>query len=377
MASNRASLLKRYGFAVLVTGAALGLSLWLREPWNRLSPFFLFYAALAISSWYGGLGPGLVSVAISAAAADYYLLPPYGWDTNLEDVGRLLLFALVGILIASLNGALRQARRRYEAEAAAARASEERAKQLVETNLRNQEHLRETAAELMIAEERERRRIATVLHDSVVQMLALAKLKIDAARRPATGENGAARGNGSSHAPAPDPRLGEAYDLVDQAITQARTLTADISPPVLYELGLGPAVQWLGDRLQNDHGLAFELQWDRQRLPLSEETRIVLFQAVRELIANVVKHAEASTCRVRIGQDEAAGTVAIVVEDDGRGYRPPESPDYSKGGFGLFNIRQRLARLGGSVSIEGGAAGGTVVTVTAPLERTAEGVPTP
>src|SRR5689334_15005717 len=134
MTSKRISLFKRYGFAVLTTGVALGLTAGLHEPWNRLSPFFLFYAAVAISSWYGGLGPGLLSVAIGAAAADYYLLPPFGWGANLEGISRLILFTLVGILIASLNGALHAAKRRYMAEAAAARKSEARARELAEAN---------------------------------------------------------------------------------------------------------------------------------------------------------------------------------------------------------------------------------------------------
>ncbi|HEY2585523.1 MAG TPA: sensor histidine kinase [Tepidisphaeraceae bacterium] len=362
---------------MLTTGVALGLTAWLHEPWARFSPFFLLYAAVAISSWHGGLGPGVLSVAISAAAADYYLLPPDGWVTNIGDLDRLVLFTLVGILIASLNGALHQAKRRYELEAAAARNSLTERQRAEAEAKQNQEHLRNVGAELMIAEERERRRIATVLHDSVVQMLALAKLKIDAARRGAAGpgENGAARGNGASdgHGSA-DPRLSEAYDLIDQAIAQARTLTADISPPVLYELGLGPAIQWLGDRLRSDHGLAVEFEWDRQRPPLSEETRIVLFQAVRELMVNVAKHARASVCRVRMRHDEASGALAIIVEDDGCGYCAPATLDYAKGGFGLFNIRERLVRLGGSVRIEARPGGGTAVTVTAPLAHAPEAV---
>jgi PAS domain S-box-containing protein len=498
MAPKQISFVRRYGLALLSTGAALASAIWLREPLSLLSPFFLFYAAVAISSWHGGLGPGLVAVTIGAAAADYYLLPPYGWRSNAEGMERLALFTLVGILIAALNGALHHAKRRYQAEADAARRSEARARRLAEANLigvffsnlagnvrwanreclrllgtsqadlscdpvnwrdatvpehrprdanaarelreshactpyerdhlldngrripvligcavagddtddvvgfvldlterkraeseakRNQERLRDMAAELMIAEERERRRIATVLHDSIVQMLALAKLKIDAARRAASGGSGIAHrasGNGNgSGAPhlndEADPRLTEAYELVDRAIVQARTLTADISPPVLYELGLGPAIQWLGDRMCADHRLTFEIEWDRTQMPpLLEETRIVLFQAVRELMVNVVKHARASTCRVRILRREpgpaGTGAITMVVEDDGCGYMPPAAPDYARGGFGLFNIRQRLARLGGSVRIEPREGGGTVVTLAAPLAPAAAGV---
>lgn len=343
--------------SLLMSAAAFATTYGLRDTWVQLSPFVLFYVAVALSSWYGGLGPGLLAVAAgAAAAAASFLLGPHGgpWDNPSEAIARLVLFAAVGVLIASLNGALHRAlaeRKRAEAQVR-----------------RNHEHLRTIGAELMIAEERERRRIATVLHDSVVQLLALAKLKVDAARRAAPAE-------GAS-------RLSEVYDLVDQAIAQARTLTADISPPVLYELGLGPAIQWLGDRMRADHGLGFELAWDRQPIPLTEEARIVLFQAVRELMVNVVKHARASTCRTTIARDAEGRALTIAVEDDGCGFpagaadataadaAAAPSPDYSKGGFGLFNIRQRLARLGGSVLIAartGAEGGGTAVRLTLPL----------
>jgi PAS domain S-box-containing protein len=224
----------------------------------------------------------------------------------------------------------------------------------------NQERLRTVGAELMMAEERERRRIAAVLHDSVVQMLALAKMRAGQLLQSADGNVQMAE------------RLKEVYQLVETSITQSRTLIADLSPPVLYELGLAAAIQWLGDRMRSEHGIVFELKGDRQKKLLTDETRTTLFQAVRELIVNVVKHSGATRCIVTICRDESAGAIRIEVQDNGRGFVPAaaEAQDYSKGGFGLFNMRQRLAHLGGTFQVAQRPGGGTVVTISAPLART-------
>ncbi|HTL30655.1 MAG TPA: sensor histidine kinase [Tepidisphaeraceae bacterium] len=211
----------------------------------------------------------------------------------------------------------------------------------------------------MIAEERERRRIATLLHDSVVQMLALSKLKINRLRRLA------------EHDQVKDG-LSDICQLVESAMAQTRTLTAELSPPVLNELGLVAAVQWLGDRMQRDHGIGFVLDEEESKpLLLNEEAQVVLFQAVRELLTNVVKHAEASHCRVRIAATDRE--VSITVSDDGRGFEKKPATDYSDGGFGLFNIRQRVSHLGGTFSIERTEPSGTRIEITAPAqERPAE-----
>ena len=458
---------KQYFVAAVAAAAAFALALTLQHPWVTLSPFFVFYAAVAIGSWYGGTGPGLLATALGAVAADYYLLHPRGSlrIDHQQDVARLVLFALVGALIAALTGALRRTQQRCEMEADAARKSEARARRLAEANLigvyfanldgsirwgnqeflrllgcteaelrsgtvnwrdatapehrprdenairelrecrvctpfekdhvfagskrvpvlvgcamldeaedevvgfvldlterkraeaeiqQNQLRLQAMSSELMMAEERERRRIAIVLHDAVVQMLALSKLKVDGLRR--------GTGNGMHD------RLTEVYELIEKSIESTRTLTADLSPPVLYELGLPAAIQWLGDRLRTDHGISFELAAPKDWKLLDEPTRVVLFQAVRELLINVAKHARASRCVVTLTREPDA--VHLNVRDNGSGFSPSTSTNYGAGGLGLFNIRQRMEHLGGSINLETSpGGGGTNVMLLLPLGK--------
>jgi len=336
-----------YAVAVATSAAAFALARTIDHPWVTLSPFFIFYAAVAVSSWYGGTGPGILATIIGALLVDYYILVPRESlrIANAQDVPRLVLFSSVGVLIACLNGALRRARNECKIEADAARRGES------EVQL-HQERLQQMASELMLAEERERRRIASVLHDAVVQTLALSKLKVDGLRR--TTRNGI------------HDRLTEIYGLIDESISRTRTLTADLSPPILYDLGLPAAIRWLGDRLRDDHHVSFEVESpSRTWRPLDEQTRVVLFQAVRELLINVGKHAHATKCRVRLAQDDK--NVRIEVEDNGRGFTPTASTNYGAGGLGLFNIRQRLQYLGGNLALDTEPGKGTRVVLIAPL----------
>ncbi|HEV2292367.1 MAG TPA: DUF4118 domain-containing protein [Tepidisphaeraceae bacterium] len=346
MSTSAGKLAVRYAVAVAAAAGAFALAMTLEHPWVTLSPFFLFYAAVAVSSWYGGTGPGILATVLGALAVDYYILEPRGSIVigRPQDVPKLVLFSSVGLLIATLNGALRRAQRRSEIDANAARKSE------AEVQL-HQARLQAMASELMMAEERERRRIASVLHDAVVQTLALSKMKADALRR--------ATNNGLHE------RLTEIYGLIDQSISRTRTLTADLSPPVLYELGLPAAIQWLGDRLRSENDISFELDAPREWTALDDQTRVVLFHAVRELLINVAKHARATRCRVRITRDTQA--VKIRVEDNGVGFKPKASINYGTGGLGLFNIRQRLQHLGGGLTMDTRPGEGTTVVLVAPL----------
>lgn len=211
-----------------------------------------------------------------------------------------------------------------------------------------QEQLQSLASELSLSEERERRRIATNLHDRIGQSLAFARLKLASLSH----ENAAAR---------------EVQALIEQAIVDTRSLTFELSPPVLYELGLVAALEWLARKIQQEHGVQTRFHDDGQPKPLDEDFRIVLFQAVRELLVNVVKHARATHAQVLLRRE--ADALRIIIEDDGVGFEVPKiSAKETMRSFGLFNIRERVEYLGGRVKIRTEPGRGTRVTLMAPLQ---------
>jgi signal transduction histidine kinase len=222
---------------------------------------------------------------------------------------------------------------------------------LVDSRDSYQEQLRCLAAELSLTEERERRAIAADLHDHIGQTLATARLKLSALAGTRAAD--------------------EVRALVDDAIHYTRSLTFELSSPVLYELGLAPAVEQLAERMQDKHGLSIEVHDDGAPKPMDDEVKVVLFKAVRELLMNVVKHARAR--RARIVLRRAAAAVEISVEDDGVGFAAlaAASASAESGGFGLFSIREGLRHCGGEFAIRRMGERGTRATLKAPLQAPA------
>ncbi|TSK08353.1 MAG: PAS domain S-box protein [Geobacter sp.] len=218
-----------------------------------------------------------------------------------------------------------------------------------EALLVHQQQLRELAIELSLAEEKERRRIASELHDEIGQSLSLAKLKLSGIGSEEKLPGGAAR------------TVREVVGLLERAIREVRTLTFQISPPLLYEVGFEAAVEWLAEQFEAKYRLRVSLESAPVPSPLEEELSSTLYHAVRELLVNVVKHAEARQVRIAIRRRD--GRIEVTVEDDGKGISPCASS--ASGGFGLFNIRQRVQHLGGEVTVTSGA-GGTSVTIAVP-----------
>jgi signal transduction histidine kinase len=153
-------------------------------------------------------------------------------------------------------------------------------------------------------------------------------------------------------------------ELIDDALQKTRSLTSEISPPVLYELGLEPAMRWLADRFRQRHGLRVDVKVEGPAMPtIGEESRIVLFHAMRELLLNVVKHAEVEQCSVRLRRER--DSIEVRVEDRGRGFAADKLDRISSGDdrFGLFNIAQRMKRIGGRAEIRAQPGAGTIVTL--------------
>jgi PAS domain S-box-containing protein len=221
--------------------------------------------------------------------------------------------------------------------------------------LRTREQLQLVTRRLALAEEVERRRIATGLHDRLGHSLALAKIKLGMLQQ--------AEGAGGSAS-----LTGEILGLLDEAIRETRSLTFELSPPVLHELGLEPAVEDLCDRMARESGIRFYCKTDPQPPSLARDQGILLYRGVRELLHNIVKHAQARSARVRVHR--TGSEIRVLVEDDGVGFNVAAltGPSDASSGFGLFSVREGLESVGGRLEIDSAPAKGTRIALVAPLE---------
>lgn len=225
----------------------------------------------------------------------------------------------------------------------------ERTRELEKAN----EQLRSLSKELFLTEERERHLIATDLHDSIGQSQALIKIKLAALRNSKDEKNGL---------------LDEISDLLEKTIHQTRSLTFEISPPVLYKFGLSAAIEWLVEKIDNDSEITVEFI-NEANPRLDDNSAVLLYRAVRELMMNSVKHAHARNMCATIRNNER--NVVITIQDDGVGFDACEIGSKMRTnccGFGLFSVGERLSHLGGNFRIESKPGMGTLVTLTAPLK---------
>ncbi len=213
-----------------------------------------------------------------------------------------------------------------------------------------QDQLRALASQLGSAEERERLRIAMDLHDGVGQSLAMCKLKLQMLSGKEDGRW---------------PELAQAVELLERAINDARNLTTDLSPPVLFELGLAPAMSWLVERAARDWGLKVSLRDRSGQVQPDRGTRLFLFRTASELLNNVFKHSGTDQAELTITMEE--GHLRLEVADFGAGFIYNSDDHRSQTGFGLFSLRERLRLLGGSLTIDSAPGKGTTVTAQLPL----------
>ena len=253
--------------------------------------------------------------------------------------GTLASFSLLFLVIYLLNREI-SGRKRAESQVAA-----------------YQENLRALASALSLTEERERRRLAVYLHDQIGHTLALANIRLGELRKSLPGE----------FPEFSTAELEKTGNLLEQAIRDTQSLTFKISSPILYELGLEAALESLTEQVQQEHGLAVRFVSDRQPKPLEEDVRVLLFQAVSELLVNVVKHAQAHNLEVSIRRE--GGDLKVEVGDDGVGFQVTKTDPRrrERGGFGLFSIRERLRPFGGLLEVQSAPGAGTHVTLTMPL----------
>jgi PAS domain S-box-containing protein len=217
-----------------------------------------------------------------------------------------------------------------------------------------QDDLRSLALQLTLAEEKERRRIAIELHDHVGQNLAYCKIIL----------SGLEKDNPS---PLVSKPINELMNLVTETIQFTRSVTFELSPPVLHDLGLEQSIEWLGEQVLARKDIHFRLDNDGLIEPISQELKILLFQILRELLANVAKHSQAKETLVFVRK--TGNSIMISVQDDGIGFDVSTLTDGKQGptGYGLFSIRERLKLIDGYFDIKSTPGSGTVVNIMAPI----------
>ena len=223
-----------------------------------------------------------------------------------------------------------------------------------------QQRLRHLSSELLQTEERERRRIAIEIHDQIGQALAVNKIQLGALQAEVDSQD-------------LKTKIENIRGLLSQTIRDTRTLTFELSPPVLYELGLQAALEWLAEIVRKQNGLKVDVAGDGSDRELDAEKRVLLFRTCRELLFNVVKHAGATSARVSLRGDGAA--IMVKISDDGTGFDPDllqSGYDPFESGFGLFSIREQLEHRGGTFEVDSGPGCGSAVTIVMPLEMTTE-----
>jgi signal transduction histidine kinase len=262
---------------------------------------------------------------------------PYGLD-------RVLLISMIGIvengMVLRFWGTGRDVTAMREAENALAQ---------------HDAQLRALATEITLAEERARRKLASELHDGPAQNLAGMAMQLAALKRGLTDRLLV-------------ERLTEAEQVLADTTLQTRTLMLELAPPGLHECGLIEALRWLADRVANQQRLVVTVEDDGLPKPLEDQISVLLFQTVRELLQNVVKHARSKRATVRCAVSDDA--LCLDVVDPGVGFEVQtiNRLPTRHGGFGLFSIRERLKLMGGSIDIHSIVGEGTTVRIRVPLK---------
>jgi signal transduction histidine kinase/CheY-like chemotaxis protein len=288
---------------------------------------------------------------VGALFFNYHAGPHIFTDAEIAFARQLAMTASIALE----NAQLFEARRR--AEDALRRLNHEldgRVQERTAELSRQAAKLRTLATELTLTEQRERRRLAEILHDEHQQLLVAAKLRLSLLQR-----------GQATHV---QTACEEVTALLQEAIEHSRALTQDLSPPILQIRTLLPALAWLAGWMEEKHQIKVDVDADPTEIQLSEEVTFLVIRCVRELLFNVVKHAQVLTAHLSATIQDSQ--VQIVISDRGVGFDPAQllSRSSTSRGFGLFSIQEQLALFGGRLKITSAPGQGCRCTLWVPRE---------
>ena len=348
-----------YALAVFAASAALLSRAVLSPEFGSHYPYHTVWLAIIFVAWYCGLGPSILAVAIEALGIWYWFLPPYhsfSGKNHTEYFGMFGFLTFSAIIIALGESNRRLSVKREKAERALREANEE-LEQRVRNRTAELERLNESArrlsARIMVVEDEERRRIGRALHDSLGQYLALLNMNLSLLRAQVETETAL---------------FSECAGLVEQCVTETRTISHLLHPPLLDEVGFGSATRLFVEGFSRRSGLTVTLDLPSEsgmRLPKNLE--IALFRAVQEGLTNIHRYAEATFASISLKRD--ISTAQLSIRDNGKGIPPGLLKRLRDGtadsGVGIAGMRERLRELNGVLEIQSDESG-TILKITTP-----------
>lgn len=266
-----------------------------------------------------------------------------------EDVEFLL--AMANILASAIH------RKQIETQLASMTESlERRVAERTHELVQHQTRLRQLSSDILLTEQRERRRIATELHDYLGQLLVVGKIKLSQLQQTNLSEPQA-------------PLVKELEESVDEALQYTRDLIPQISPPILYEFGLMAALRWLAEKMvRYDLHVTVTSDLDDDALHFPESVSVILYQVIRELLLNVVKHGQTQAAGIKLTQPTPE-FIGFEVTDSGCGFdlNPTHDARPDMDNFGLMNVQERVESLGGECEVHSTKGEGTRVFFKIPF----------
>ena len=324
---------------------------------DRFASVVLFMA-VAFSAWFCGIAPATVTAVLALGAAAYGYRPgihSLGTPTAENFIGLVAFGVSSGLIILMGESRRRENATLWQAQEELELKVQERTADLDNVN----RNLRDLSARLMQLQDDERRRIARELHDSVGQTLAALSMNLTTVRADIEQLARTAIA------------LNDSEGLVREMVTEVRTISHLLHPPLLDELGLASALRWYvgGFSQRSNIKVDLDMPEDFVRLPAEMETAI--FRIVQECLTNIHRHSGSPVARIRVRERD--GQAQVDIEDKGKGIpakKLEEMASVGTPGVGIRGMQERIRQLGGTVEINSGA--GTVVTVRLPIAEVSE-----
>lgn len=280
------------------------------------------------------------------AGADAFISKPF----NLDE-----FVALVNVMlrIKSTEDLLRKQNKDLELTISKLKNAEKIQKENLNQINKYQKKLKKLNSELLLTEEKERKAIADYLHDGISQTLSIAHIKLTFLLNKKLNKR-------IKHI------IAESSKLIESAISDSRLLTYDLSPPILYELGLIPAIKWKLNQVEEKTDITTIFTGSEEKLSIDNNHRILIYRIVCELLLNIIKHANANLITIEVVSDHKNHNIMVI--DDGTGFDYKSVSGLRKPlGYGLFSITERLETINGKINIQSGKESGTTVTITIPI----------